>query len=418
VKARRPINLDTLKRLCTAQGLGEKDLAERSGVDLRTIERIWDRTTGAPQWGTIKLFARALGVGPDALCLDCNDAATPSEPDPPETGHAKPAVGTAEPDLNEGADLYNPWTPATPPAFVGRLDMLRALEAAAVDGRSVSLVGERRMGKSSILCTWAEWAAAQGWPVRLLSGEGPEAAGHSELLAQLLGTAAAAASAPLSPDAAADRLDAWCRAQADACADAAGASRPAPGPLLLLDEAESFLQRADPCFLTRLRGLITARRLRLVVATARELDQVYADLGRTSPFPNLLELRRVALLDAPAARQLIARGAAHWQPGDADWMLDWAGTHPFYLTLLARRLLEARRDGRPREHALDVFRDEAETQLRLWWNALDEPTRTLLHRVARGEAVDAFRLRRRGILTDDSRPLGRVMSAWLSEMNG
>lgn len=408
--------------------LSPERLATKAGVDRRTLDRIVSGRTASPQTVTMDAIAGALKVETAELWRLPQDLEKKSSPQPRSPQESCERAPTLPDDC-----LFDPWTPAIPPAFVGRLDILRAFESAAMDGRSVSLVGERRMGKSSILRTWAARAAVLGWPLRLLSGEGPEAADHRAFVAQLIAAAPAQPTAersssgsvdadgrdgvPESADGAADWLDAWCRAQAAVGADGVSATPNLQRrvPLVLLDEAEVFLQRADPRFLERLRGMITARKLRLVVATARELDSVYADLGRTSPFPNLLEFKRVALLDAPAARQLIARGGPHWRPDDPDWMLDWAGNHPFYLTLLARRLLEARREGRSREQALDAFRDEAETQLRLWWNGLDEPTRTLLQSAARGETVDTFRLRRRGLLTDDNRPLGRVMSVWLSE---
>ena len=69
-------------------------------------------------------------------------------------------------------------------------------------------------------------------------------------------------------------------------------------------------------------------------------------------------------------------------------MLDWAGRHPFYLTLLARRLFDARADGPdpdggdPRAQALARFRDEAAQQFALWWPGLAERDRRRLRRAA------------------------------------
>lgn len=240
------------------------------------------------------------------------------------------AGGDAIPDPDPSADPDNPfapWTPAVPPAFVGRRAILRELELAAREGRGVSLVGEWRMGKTSILRTWATSALEQGLRVCLVSGQGPEGAGQRALVARVIcddrpdpGRAAAAVldSVPETADGAADRLAAWCAA-------GVGAAR----PVLLLDEAQILLTRCEPRFLERLRGLLSDRRLSLVLATRRTLDAIYQDLGRTSPFGNLFALQRVGLLDGPAARALIARGAARWQADDPDWLLDWAGCIPF-----------------------------------------------------------------------------------------
>ncbi len=339
------------------------------------------------------------------------------------------AAETAAPDAVSGsvdpsadpANPFDPWTPAVPPAFVGRGDILRALETAARAGQGVSLVGEWRMGKTSILSTWAATAAELGLSVCLVSGQGPEGAGQRELVARVLagdapdpGRAAAAGldAVPASADGAADRLAEWCLV-----------GRPAGArPILLIDEAEDIIHHCDPRFLERLRHLLTERRLGLVLATRRTLDAVYRELGRTSPFGNLLGLQRVGLLDLPAARVLIARGADRWQADDPDWLLDWAGAHPFYLSLLARRLFDHRGAARgaepgPRERVLDAFREEAEVQLNLWWPGLRERDQSSLIRAARGERVDDFRLRQRGLLTADNRPFARVLGAWLNEMN-
>ena len=72
-------------------------------------------------------------------------------------------------------------------------------------------------------------------------------------------------------------------------------------------------------------------------------------------------------------------------------------------------------DPAPRERVLDAFREEAEYQLNLWWPGQSERDRSTLIRAARGERVDDFRLRQRGLLTEDNRPFARVLGAWLNE---
>jgi ABC-type branched-subunit amino acid transport system ATPase component len=57
---------------------------------------------------------------------------------------------------------YDPWTPVVPPRFVGRVGVLRRLDAALEEGRSISLVGDWRIGKSSVLATWEQRAREKG----------------------------------------------------------------------------------------------------------------------------------------------------------------------------------------------------------------------------------------------------------------
>jgi hypothetical protein len=239
-------------------------------------------------------------------------------------------------------------------------------------------------------------------------------------LATGTGTATRAAgeqAVPESPDAAADRLGDWCSAQRQMCGGLP--------PLLLLDEAEGLLGHCEPGFLERLRGLLTQRRLSLVFATRRTLPEVYADLGRVSPFANMLESVRIGLLEPGAAAALLARGAAGLEPDDPAWLLDQAGRHPFFLTLLARRLFDARADGPdpdsgdPRAQALARFRDEAAQQFALWWPGLAERDRQRLRRAAAGgTATDADKgddtLCPRGLLTEDYQPFARVLTEWLN----
>jgi hypothetical protein len=48
----------------------------------------------------------------------------------------------------------DPWTPVTPPRFVGRLALMQAFETAMQEGHGISVVGDWRIGKSSLLLTW------------------------------------------------------------------------------------------------------------------------------------------------------------------------------------------------------------------------------------------------------------------------
>lgn len=99
---------------------------------------------------------------------------------------------------------YDAWTPATPPRFVGRAEILRRLEAALEEVRSVSLVGDRRIGKSSILQAWFQRQSGKGREVRLLSSEESEGRSVSAFVEKITGFRTAEAA-----DEAADTLDRW-----------------------------------------------------------------------------------------------------------------------------------------------------------------------------------------------------------------
>lgn len=118
-------------------------------------------------------------------------------------GRAALATADADPKNENAPNPYQPRKPVVPPLFVGRRDQLRDLGLALDRGESVSLVGGWRIGKSSLLATWALEAKRRGRAVRELSGEGPEGAGIAAFVAALTG-----AVAPDGPDDAANVLDA------------------------------------------------------------------------------------------------------------------------------------------------------------------------------------------------------------------
>ncbi|WP_179137580.1 ATP-binding protein [Candidatus Entotheonella palauensis] len=209
-------------------------------------------------------------------------------------------------------DPYDPWDPATPPQLVGRQNLFLRLEAALEEGRSLSIVGDWRMGKTSVLRFWEQLAKERGRDVRWVSGEGPEGVSHGAFVTAITGL-----SAPDDPDGAADVLTRW--------ADEVG--RSGFPPLILVDEVDGLLPRFEHRFFERLRGMLG--RIVLVLASRREFGYIYQELDRTSPFHNRLKLQWLGLLEPEAAEVLIRRGEGLLGPGDADRMRQWAGRHPF-----------------------------------------------------------------------------------------
>jgi hypothetical protein len=297
---------------------------------------------------------------------------------------------------------YKPWIEATPPRFVGRKDLLRRLEAALEEGRCVSLVGDWRIGKSSLLRTFFEKQSGRGREVRLLTGEGPEGVSPRALVERITGYSKVGEGA----DEAADALDRWL----------ASVGRPALVPLLLVDEFDGMVPRFDHRFLERLRGMMG--RVALVLSTRREIDLIYQELSRTSPFQNKLELAVVGLLEPAEAEELIRWGDGILGSGDADLLRRWAGRHPFYLQLLGTHLVEARRQGEPVERAMDRFRMEASARLREFWNALVDRDRRSLAGVLEGKPVQRLSLRAKGVVTNEGQPFAEILAEWMREEVG
>jgi hypothetical protein len=254
------------------------------------------------------------------------------------------------------ANPFDPWTPALPPRFCGREPLLRRLHHALDRCGSVSLLGDARTGKSSLLLTWAERARQAGRIVAVADGQGPEAASCWALVQALTSTPCGGAAREAAADVAADELSAW-----------ASSSGGLP-PLLIIDEADAVLARLPYRFFERLRGMLG--RICLLLATRHEIGEVARDDGRTSPLLNRLEVQRVGLLDEPGVNALLARGTGVLGAGDAATLRRFAGRHPFYLSLLAHYLWQARCGGESDEAAIEAFRDNAFQRLDEWSRAL------------------------------------------------
>jgi hypothetical protein len=304
-------------------------------------------------------------------------------------GDARSTIDTANP--------FDPWTPAVPPSFVGRAHVLARLQDALDQGRSVSLVGDWRIGKSSLLKTCMLQLEGSGRPAKLLSGEGREGASPSVFVECATGRTTGE-----GPDAAADVLSNWARQ----------VKRPGLIPALLVDEFDALVGRFDHRFFERLRGMLDS--LCVVASSRRELDRVYLDLGRTSPFHNRLELLWLGLLDLEAAEKLANRSER--LPLEAHTMVgEWAGRHPFFIQLFGRKLVDSYRYGESLEDAREQFLAEGASRLRELWATLTANDRQTLRAAVETPQPGARSLRQRGLLTEDGRPFGRLLVEWLQE---
>jgi hypothetical protein len=303
--------------------------------------------------------------------------------------------GTAGP----GPIPVNPWKPAVPPAFVGRDLLLKKLRGAWDQGRSVSLVGDWRIGKSSILATCFESIGKSGRPVRFLNGESKEGASPADFVRAATGVPASG-----DPDSAADVLASWARQE----------QRPGLLPVLLVDECDALVRRFDYRFFERLRGMLDD--LCLGISSRRELDRVFKDAGKgASPFQNRLELHWVGLLESEAAMHLIESAGARLSVQARRLIHDWAGRHPFFIQLMAKKLLDAREFGQSEAQARDEFQAEAAARLRELWGTLTEREQELLIEATSVAKPEVGVLRRRGLLDEEGRPFGRVLTQWLMD---
>jgi hypothetical protein len=294
------------------------------------------------------------------------------------------------------ANPYLPWTPSAN-RFAGRCQLIRRLESALEEGRSVSVVGDWRIGKTSLLLRWQREAQKRGRVVRLLDAEKREGASLAAFVTAITGHAC-----PAEADPAADALDRW----------VASVSQPGLPPVILVDETDCLIGRFDYRFFERIRGML--ERLAWVFASRQELDALFEQTGRGSPLANRLEIQWLALVEPEAADEIIGWGQGVLTADDAAGMRQWAGRHPFYLQLLGHHLFYARHTGGTQSEALDRFRNEASARLRRVWNTLNDRDRQAL-RDSPVTPAPRLRLRMRGLVTEEGRPFGDVLTRWMEE---
>ncbi len=290
---------------------------------------------------------------------------------------------------------YSPWTPRADQCF-GRAGIFRRLEDAFDERRSVWLVGDSRIGKSTILLAWEKRLRDRGVVAKLVSGQGPAGVLPGGFVKAVTGL-----EAPDDPDAAADRFTSWITAVA-----ASGIV-----PVVLVDEVEAVVQSCDVRFFDRLRDLLG--RVCLVFSSRVAPDEVFKQSNKVSPITNRMEAVYVGLLEPEGVESTIRLGSDHFGPGDADLMRRWCGAHSFFLQLLGWSLAEARRAESSPDQAVTDFRRQGEIHLRQVWATLSPVDRRALLDAAQGLPAQLGTLKQRGLVRDDGLPFAEVLASWL-----
>ncbi len=294
---------------------------------------------------------------------------------------------------------YHPSMIVTPPDFVGRKALLRQLNDALKNTESLSIVGEQRMGKTSLLKTWQQHLQTTARVVVFVDG--------SQTAASLpaLINAITQQNVPDNPEQAANVLQQW------AVEIATSTQLP---PLLLIDEAEHFLEVLPLRFFERVRGMLQEGQLITVFVTSREMNRIFADMGKTSPLS--LRLLHLDLLDKPSRDSIIALGDFH--PQQVELIKTWAGGHPYYLQLLGQCLIEARQNCENDEVALRHFQTNAAARFnKLWVNLTKEERQSLQVACQSEQKIKRRSLIERGLVTEEGQLFGKVLQEWLIESN-
>jgi hypothetical protein len=240
--------------------------------------------------------------------------------------------------------------------FFGRENELRGVYTRLLGGASVSLVGERRTGKSSLLgaLNFSDVRRDLGIPeeLRVAYTDCQEMAGCGEdqLLDYLCVTFATAMDlqVPEPIDRAAFKklgLDARFKAGLQ--------------PVLAIDEFDVLLEndRLDRAFLAFLRSWSSGAQVPIVLASWEgSINDLAESEGLGSAFLNVFAPVYVGPLEPDDAEDLVrlpAEGIGEpFEEEEIRWVRAFGGLHPFFLQMASYHMLESRRASGPGPEAL------------------------------------------------------------------
>jgi hypothetical protein len=165
------------------------------------------------------------------------------------------------------------------------------------------------------------------------------------------------------------------------------------GLVLCLDEFEVVCGRGefDSDFFAFLRGLANSYNLAYVTASRWVLHEL-CHMGKvdSSQFWNIFTTLHLGLLKEGEARDLItvpfARSEVEISAEDADFVLRLAGQHPLFLQVACYHLFEARQKGVVDYAEVEArFRQEADPYFGYIWDHLKDEERLTLYKLSHGE---------------------------------
>lgn len=183
--------------------------------------------------------------------------------------------------------------------------------------------------------------------------------------------------------------------------------------VLCLDEFEALARnpRFEPDFYGELRSLAGEFGVVLLTASKRSLYDLTYEHADTlsSPFFNIFSELPLRLWPLPEARALLANlsalGARPFEPRDIEYLLDLAGPHPFFLQLAAAQLFDiptgaGERPADAYELVRKRFLAEAEDHYRHIWSNLSPEEQSALLRVPQLSDDTERSLRAKALLRD------------------
>lgn len=298
----------------------------------------------------------------------------------------------------------------SPQGFFDRHSVLRQGTALLNNGQSISVVGPRRIGKTSFLFRLRQHLDADGgmvWRSGYLDCGALRLSGEADLFLLLHRELQQPDDTPVAFGSSADQAY---RALSDLVR--VGAAR-GERHVLFLDE---FGALGDNPYLTRetfsaLRGLVMSHGLIFVTASIQPLmtlDFAHSD-ALSSPFFNFFAQLRLGPFSREEAHAMLCDQAALaevvLEDTHAQFLLDLSGAHPLLLQIAGYHAVEQLRQGAWDIAAVSrAFLDDVMPHWMYFWNVLtpeDQRLLALLPVAWRGDLEGAVRLEQAGLIQPD-----------------
>lgn len=338
---------------------------------------------------------------------------TPAKPTATEPSYTTPHLQRPT-TVNENPFFYG--GAIAPEQFYGRRDILNLLVQRLKAAQSVSIVGERRMGKSSLLnyfrASAPEYFSSNVIVVYLdlMKAYSRTRLGLMKALRRAL-TRLWHEPWPANED---GDLMAFDFALEEL--QAAGLRL-----LLCLDEVENLTQQAAEFndVLEDWRASAQMGQMAILTASAQPLADLCASGGLTSPFYNIFSQHRLGLL-ARQEWQALVMDNMNVTAEDLTFIERVAGGHPFFTQMTASYLWETRRQGRVDHNQLyQELWFQLEPHLRHLWRSLTAEEQTTLYELVDQTAPPpqprvVAALERRGITTPQQQPFSALFGEMIA----
>ena len=281
--------------------------------------------------------------------------------------------------------------------FFGRTDVLRHIYSEIRDSQCLSLVGSRRIGKSSVLglSSLPELQKRLGYDLthclfafidleERVQETVEDFLGYimKQLVAQNQAMISLKAPQTNNADTFRNFLD---EIKSEGC-----------HPVLLLDEFDSITMnpRFDYSFFSLLRAQANAGKVSYITASKESLDKVCHEDIHGSPFFNIFSTRELGPLTQQEAVELITqpsqRAGKPFTAAEVEWILKLGGHHPFFIHRTCYYLFEQKISDESAvdlKHVAQQVYAQLHPHFKYTWEHMDSRHQELLQWEARREQV-------------------------------